>query len=220
MPANTFNTWNSKTNFVDEASLKDPNTGLYGNAIQSESCFICVGPPNIEGGIKPGELIGVGRVSSFQVNQSKNVQPNFEIGSNKKFFIPGYVMTQGSIAQITFNGPNLLKALYLYGYQDEDGIVTDSSLVGEDAPGYGNYWINLASSLFNKPFGMGMIMTDSEYNSVNNGTSPTDRSNLYGGFYMPNTFITNHSFGLSAGQLVISENVSFLCDKIYPLKFT
>jgi hypothetical protein len=205
MAASKFNEWNHRTGFVDQDSMIDSTTGIQGNHIQAESCFLFVAPPG--GEITSVEdLVGIGQATSFSLNVSKQVQPNFEIGSKKKYMIPGPTMVQGSLSKIVFSGPSLLKALKSV---DVDGTYNedpDSGLVGDEA-GFGNSWYNLASAIFNRPIALGIIMVDSEYNGSG------DTGNILGGIVLPNCYLTSQSLNIQAGMVTVSESVTFMCDE-------
>jgi hypothetical protein len=72
----------------------------------------------------------------------------------------------------------------------------------EPTPGY--FFINLASSFFNRPTGLGFVLYDME-------------GQPYGGFYMENCYIQAHTFSVASQQTVLVENVSFRASTMVPL---
>lgn len=83
----------------------------------------------------------------------------------------------------------------------------------QNAPGFGDvpnkenrdFYINLASELFNVPFGLIMVFKDT-------------RQRPYGAVYLEDCFIEAHGMGLDAGSVVISESVSGQFDSVTPIQ--
>jgi len=68
----------------------------------------------------------------------------------------------------------------------------------------GQFFINLRSSFFNKPIGLGVVLYDNE-------------SEAYGGFYLEECYINGHNMSLASQSVVIMENVSLFATNIIPL---
>lgn len=83
----------------------------------------------------------------------------------------------------------------------------------QSAPGFGgtadeqnrDFYINLASELFNVPFGLILIFKDT-------------RKRPYGAVYLEDCFIEAHNMGLDAGQVVVSEAVQGQFDSVAPIQ--
>jgi hypothetical protein len=123
------------------------------------------------------DMIPIGLVENANIQQNKALQQLFEIGSRRPFFVPGRHQIQAAMSRVIFNGPSLMKALYyLVG---EDTVSGDTQALGginaDDLPGYGNFdqgtnvseasdplWINLASEMFNHPFGLAFLLKNME----------------------------------------------------------
>lgn len=80
------------------------------------------------------------------------------------------------------------------------------------APGYGgaeesnrDFYINLASELFNVPFGLILVFKDT-------------RNRPYGAIYLEDCFIEGHNLGLNANSVVISEAVTGQFDSVTPIQ--
>jgi hypothetical protein len=69
-------------------------------------------------------------------------------------------------------------------------------------PGY--FFINLASSFFNRATGLGIVLYD-----MNNKP--------YGGAYFQNCFITMHNFSIASQQTILIEQISFRTTGIVPI---
>lgn len=81
------------------------------------------------------------------------------------------------------------------------------------APGYGasstqdnrDFYINLASELFNIPFGMCLLFKDA-------------RKRPYGAFYMEECMIEAHSMGVDSNNIVLAEGVNGQFDLLQPIQ--
>jgi hypothetical protein len=71
----------------------------------------------------------------------------------------------------------------------------------KDTPRPGYFFINLASSFFNRPTGIGFVLYDME-------------GNPYGGMYLENCYIQAHTFSVASQQTVLVENVSFRASSV------
>lgn len=158
----------------------------------------------------------IGIVQNFSVGHSHQVQRFFEIGSERSYFIPGRVMGQISLSRVMYHGPSLLRVLYAY-YEDliPPTIVpavfpnVGSATVANRhnviiPPGYENLYLNLASDLFKQPIGLGMLMRDSNEDTV-------------GANYFESAYVGNHNFGLDAGGGVIQEQASMQFERMVPI---
>lgn len=80
-------------------------------------------------------------------------------------------------------------------------------------PGYGgtdnednrDFYTNLASELFNTPFGLAVIFK-------------TAQDRPYGAQYLEDCYVESHQMGLSAADVVVAESVSGQCDRITPIQ--
>jgi hypothetical protein len=101
------------------------------------------------------------------------------------------------MTKMMLHGPSLLKALYAF-------ITTAELEALYDMPGYGDFWLNLNSELFNRGTGIGLIMRDQQ-------------ANQFGSFFFENTYIASHMFAVGAQTMVIGENVNTQFERIKPL---
>lgn len=222
VPKPKYSDWSFIDKLVDPNAVNRGAGGVAGNLlnfISSESTLVAAGPATLAGG--GGVLANVtpiGVIQSFNISQNKNIAQLFEIGSKETILLPGRTFIQSSISRLLLDGPSLMKALYST-YTDSDGVgdgeINPTTLTGYsetsagliDTAGNGNFYINLASSLFSVPFGMALLLHD-----VNN--------EVYAGCYLENCSIASHSISFSAGQTVVAENCSIRVSKIKPVKFT
>lgn len=83
----------------------------------------------------------------------------------------------------------------------------------QSAPGYGgtgqeqnrDFYINLASELFNVPFGLILVFRDT-------------RNRPYSAVYLEDCFIEGHNLQLNANNVVISESVAGQFDSVTPIQ--
>jgi hypothetical protein len=97
--------------------------------------------------------------------------------------------------------------------RDKNGLVTKVN----DAPGYGfktddgnensDFWINLASDLFDKPFGLLVMLRD-------------HRNCPYGSFYLEDVNLQAHQFNVNASSVLVAEGVSAQYDKLVPIQIS
>jgi len=163
------------------------------------------GPGDLESQIN-SKLIALGMVQSMQVSAQRNVTPVQAIGSGRNYFLAGKSMVNFNIARLYAKGNNLQRALY-------KGIISDANINGfnefepaasQTTDGNARYALNLDSELFLIPFGMCIIFRDKSNASL-------------GGFYMESCMIQGYQLGITSGQNVIMDNVSGMCDRLFPI---
>jgi hypothetical protein len=198
--------------------------------INASTVLIAAGPPRI---VSPGELQGassnedqrlqavylfpIGIVENMTIVSNRQLQILFEIGSKRQFYIPGRVVPQISLARTLFNGPNLLRALYAYYpasliHPKVFPIAqTPTSSFNEifqcpilEIPGFVDFFINLNSDLFDRPFGLLMILKD-------------DCNRPFGSFYLENAFINNHQLTVNASSTLVAEGATIQFERIVPV---
>ncbi|MCZ6674223.1 MAG: hypothetical protein O7C75_14935 [Verrucomicrobia bacterium] len=86
-----------------------------------------------------------------------------------------------------------------------------------DIPGFGlqdvkdgenaDLWMNLASDLFDHPFGLLIYLRDAQNDS-------------YGGFYLEDTNLQAHQFNVNASSVLVAEGTSCQYDKLIPVNIT
>lgn len=155
---------------------------------------------NAESGSK--SLLAIGMLQGFQFSSQKPTQPIQAIGSGRLFFVSGKSQTQWNIGRLFCNGRNLNRALY------HSAVASNINPQFFDDPAVRNnrqdmYYINLDSELFYLPFGLCSIFRDKA-------------KDLIGGVYLELAIIQSYSVGFNAGQNMILESVSGMCDRVMP----
>ena len=215
MPSNKVSDW---------ADTNGPNTvqdlGVYGKGtgfVSAESVIIAAGKPNWDDTSNSlNDMIPIGLVENANIQQNKALQQLFEVGSRRPFFIPGRHQIQAAMSRVIFNGPSLMKALYYVVGKDTESEAQNAfgGIAPDDLPGFGDFdegtdilansdplWINLASEMFNHPFGLAFLMKNMEGEN-------------FGGVFLEECFIQAHQFSIASQQTVLLENVSLRAAKV------
>ncbi len=207
---------------------------LEGRFLNAAFTLIAAGPPRLDALYTSGNLDGiayhVGVLQSVGIGQSSQWMRVWEIGSQRSYFIRGRTAGQVALGRIMYHGPSLLRVLYAYseGYTvtgtGSRGAKLFDKLFENDAqaslnlggsglknaafathPGYENFWINLASDVFDQPVGLLFILRDSNNHTV-------------GAFYVEYCNVQSHNWQTDAGGTILAENVSILYERIEPVK--
>lgn len=178
----------------------------------------------------------IGVVENFGLNQNRMIQKLFEIGSKRAYHIPGRTVGTVTLGRVLYWGPSLMRVLYAYypharipGANDLSNTTPEGSeknLFGstpniKDTPGYGankedpntvwaensDFFINLASDLFDHPMGLMAYLRDAE-------------DEPYGAFYLEDAYIQAHSFNINASSVLVAEGVSCQYDRLVPINIT
>ena len=212
---NTVDNWTDTNgpNTVQPYDIFGKGTGF----VSAESVIVAAGLPNWDDeNNNITDMIPIGLVENANIQQNKALQQLFEVGSRRPFFVPGRHQIQAAMSRVIFNGPSLLKALYYLVGEAADS--TDSNSLGginiDDYPGFGTYtagtdvsaasdplWINLASEMFNHPFGMAFLLKNMEGGN-------------YGGVFLEECFVQAHQFSVASQQTVLLENVSLRAARV------
>lgn len=194
--------------------------------IEAGTVLIAAGPATIEGSNKTDtridvdtKLVPIGLIEQAQVQQNKQLQHIFEIGSKISYIIPGRTIGNISLSRVFFDGPSLLKALYA-GEVSEDGVNTDgdkktakfisdssSTELESQFIGSGNFAINLASAFFDQPHGLCFFFRDRENQNVSQ-------------IYFEGCRIGTHSFSIHSQQNILEEAVTISFTRIVPVVTT
>lgn len=228
-----FHTMHVQTNQLEATAISAESTLLAGGPPMLEQLRETDPGPTVltEGGLQTGPnagapnttpefssrsdvLLPMGLVEQFTIQQNKQQQQIFEIGSARSYIIPGRVIQTMSIGRIFFNGPSLLRVLY-GAYKDagrmpnfEAGTEAVQVSYAVDLPaGYGQFLINLGSDLFNQPFGLGVFHRD-------------QMSRWYGAYYCEYAHVQGYTMSMSAGSSLLVEGTTAKFDTIRPIDIT
>lgn len=184
------------------------------------------------GSTQDGYAMPLGVVSDFSINQNRQLQQIFELGSKRSYFLTARNLTSLALSRVFFHGPSLLRMLYAYypaaklgagaGNQLRDNVKCPDTKTPEiafkedkcaplptvksgDLAGYDNFFINLASTLFSQPIGLVMYVKDNAGSDI-------------GAVFFEECNIEAHQMGMSQGSVVIGEGVQIRCDRILPIR--
>lgn len=209
-----------------------------GQYVSAESTLVAAGPPlasqTSQGGTSGG-VYPVGLLESVGIQQSKQLQRIFEIGSSRSYFIPGRVVGNLNLGRTFFFGPSLLRVLYAYYRHDRNNITfgTESPGTTKDfgdgfefldpnaalldgfdpsnlhelrrSPGEDYFFVDLASDLFNQPTGLAVYFKDANFFSV-------------GAMYLQEVYLQGHQMSINSGSVLIMEGTSAQFERIVPIK--
>jgi hypothetical protein len=184
--------------------------------------------------VDEGDMVyPIGVLENVGISQSKQIQRIFEIGSTRSYFIPGRVVGSITLGRVLYHGPSLLKVLYSY-YKQSVGNITfmdgppkisqngvdipnpNATLLNLPAlqnelhrvkynPGYDDFWLNLASDIFNQPTGLCLYFRNQMDVTV-------------GAVYLEECYIQGHQMSVSSGSVLIMEGASLQFDRIVPIR--
>lgn len=159
----------------------------------------------------------LGITENIGIGQNRQLTRLFEIGSRKGYFINGRTVSSLTLARTMYDGPNLLRALYAYYPRERMPNATARRTVANllslppeafrdlsRVPGYSDFFINLDSDLFDKPFGLFLLHLDSA-------------DEPYGAFYIEDAYIQSHQFGISSQANIVGEGATIQFDEIVPV---
>lgn len=228
MALENLDQWRDKFGTLQNVQDNDQSSAEQGGFLSGESAVLVAGDPTYNSG-NMANLVPVGLVQQAQISQNKQINEIFEIGSRVPFYIPGRHIIRVSLSRVLFDGPSLFYALYRngsgagtvpaanfpenladipsspypQGAADENGRVAVNNTGDDDQTQSdpGRFWVNLGSSVFNKPLGLGLVLYDME-------------GQPYGGAYLEECQVQAHNFGVSANQTVLAESISLTARRI------
>ena len=198
-----------------------------GQFINFGGCVLAAGPPYLtsmgsaDGSVDSDSVFLIGKIGNWSVGNNLMVVPIPETGSYRRYLVTGPADGQLQLSRTLYHGPSLLRALYAYysAPVESGGSIPIESLVSDtssnirrnpknritDAPGYENFWPNLASEVFTQPVGILLFIQDSNRES-------------YGACYFEQTQVVNHGFGGGPGSVVVAEQMSAMFGRCRPVK--
>jgi hypothetical protein len=159
-----------------------------GQFVNAESILLAMGPPTLASmavadptgaaALNQAVAFPLGLVQQVSIGHNLAWQRLFECGSKRSYFISGRPVGTIGVGRAYYHGPSLLRAAYAYmNKAGGAGLVEIPSLmeIGDVmsnvnphdvriAPGSGvngNWWINLASDVFQQPIGALLLIQDS-----------------------------------------------------------
>lgn len=185
--------WNHKDGLIDGTLPED----YIDKFVTGETCAVVVGKPVLAMNTSMEDLVVIGSAQQIQISQNKQLRFTWEMGSRWGTIVPGRSTGTLALTKMMLHGFSILKSLYSF-------VTTEELAALYDKPGYGDFWLNLNSELFNRGTGIGLIMRDNQ-------------ANQFGSFFFENTYIASHMFAVGAQTMVIGENVNTQFERIKAL---
>lgn len=234
-----FTTWDFH-NFHVQQEL----TG--GQFVSAETTLIAAGPPELSdiggaGATAASTVYPIGLLESVGLQQNKQLQRIFEIGSSRSYFVPGRNIGSLSIGRTFYFGPSLLRVLYAYYEQDasstqvgadaftvnpkgtqatitEDGAVLNPNPYEVLLPGYGTGLHNVVRSP-----GEGYFWIDLASDIFAQPTGMAiyfkdSNDTSLGAVYLEDCYVQGHQLNISSGSVLVMEGVSMQYDQLRPIK--
>jgi hypothetical protein len=202
------------------SALKDTNIH---DIVESGTVLIAAGPADLEVASSNSDngvrIVPIGLVESASIGMNKPLSRIFEIGSKLSYIIPGRTVGQIQLSRVFFDGPSLLKVLYA-------GEVTEDKWDGENKKaifssnenqaaslddangmqpiGSGQVAMNLASTFFDQPVGLGFYFRDQENDDV-------------GTIFFEGCRVGTYNMGISANMNVLTEAISMEFTQCVPV---
>lgn len=245
-----LNNWAPYTNYV-QGGMVD------GNYVSAQFTMLAAGPPRLamvgganafpaeaaagqltaNSGITSSSLVmPMGVIQSFGLNNSRQINRIFEIGSQRSYFIAGHTVGQLSLGRAYYHGASFLRLLYAY-FTDRIGSTQSNAAAAlhqgfssdnvqvppmympaltninnpHDVvipPGYENLFINLASDMFSQPIGLMMYMHD------------VNMKLAIGANYFESCFVPNHGISTDAQGVLYQEQVGLQFERIVPVRIS
>lgn len=189
-------------------------------------CF--VGPPRLTGmGIDVNNNVGtfstddsrfriIGFMNNITYAESAQIQPMKAIGSRRHFYSKTNQVVQGSISRMVLLGTNLFRLLY--------GVTDETFLDDKTKYRHGNFnegndltYHNLEEDIYRIPFGLGIIYSAPGLNAAEGFNALTTGKAIMAE-YLESCILQSRRVGLTTGQSMVLEDISFLADRVMPLQ--
>lgn len=208
-----------------------------GQFVSAESTLVAAGPPSLSAAGQDGSEVAypIGLLETVGLQQNRQLQRIFEIGSTRSYFIPGRTVGSLSIGRTFYFGPSLLRVLYAY-YRSTGGAFS----IGEAPPGntksspkglrdvpdpdaalLDGFSVSELPQLKRNP-GYGYLLIDLASDLFSQPTGMAiyfkdANTDTVGGFYLEEAYVQGHQMTISSGSVLVMEGVSMQYDRIVPL---
>ena len=201
----SLGTWKFQQNHVERIL----DNATY-DAVHPDDTLILAGPArkgivNVRNPTQASlSLMALGMFQSFGMQTQVPVMPLMGIGSGRSFFLRGKSQSSWNLQRVMINGRNLLRALY-HNAVEVAGISPQLFDDPASLTARSQYFINLDSELYYIPFGLAIMMR-------------TKSRTLVAGCYLELCMINSWGAQIAAGQNMVAEMVSGMCDRILPFE--
>jgi len=181
--------------------------------VESGTVLIAAGPSDLDKAVEDPDgfrVVPIGLIETAQISMNKPLSRIFEIGSKLSYIIPGRTVGGISLSRVFFDGPSLLKAIYMgevksdFATQDKKfaKFVSNPYYINGDETyqkfaniGSGNLAMNLASSFFEQPIGLAFYFKDQQ-------------DDVVGQTYFEGCRVSTLNMGISANMNVLTESIN------------
>lgn len=221
-----------------------------GEFVSAETTLIAAGPPrltDVTGGTfadpnalnteDQGDMVfPIGVLENVGLQQSKQLQRVFEIGSSRSYFIPGRTMGSINLGRVMYHGPSLLKVLYAH-YKQSAGDANFQFLNeaaetvnkgGVDVPNPNKTLLSLPDLQtvlhrvrYNPGYDDLWLNVASDIFNQPTGIAIYFRNQLdmsLGAVYLEECYIQGHQMSISSGSVLLMEGVSMQFDRLVPIR--
>ena len=228
----------SNWNFHNQRVQQEVKGGQF---VSAETTLIAAGPPvldepnrfNVGATSDNVEAYPIGLLESFGLQQNRQLQRIFEVGSSRSYFVPGRNIGSFALGRTFYFGPSLLRVLYAYYQNTTNGITIGTAASdaqinieghtlpdpkarlleagGENLhklfrnPGHDYFFMDLASDLFAQPFGMAVYFKDMNDTAL-------------GAFYLQECYVQGHQLTINSGSVLIMEGAQAQYDQLIPIQ--
>lgn len=187
-----------------------------------------IGSLNLQQARALRSIFEIGSVRRYIIPEKIITQMNI---SRVKFYGPSLMRTLYAYypnSKLNFNTGAFVTGL---AADNNQNLVQLPQITGDDVPGYGNlnsepvgagfntagasgadsqknnrdFWMNLQSSIFKQPFGLGLYLQSSN-------------KFKYGALYLEEILLGSHNIGFSANDIIIMETVQAELDRMVPIQ--
>lgn len=236
-PTTSYSNWNFYNSRVQQEVVG-------GQFVSAETTLIAAGPPSIENtdqymkGANGASLEAypIGLLESFGLQQNRQLQRIFEVGSSRSYFIPGRTIGSIALGRTFYFGPSLLRVLYAYYSTDSNGIAVSTANSGAQAdtasgrkiPDPKAALIDAAKS--NKAYHNLSRNPGEDYFFIDLASDlfaqPTGMAVYFkdyqnepvGAFYLQECYVQGHQLSVSSGSVLIMEGAQLQYDQLIPIK--
>lgn len=198
----SLQTWDFQGNHVER-----PLDNAAYDAAHPDDTLILAGPARRgrPGSANPRSMLAMGMFQGFSIGTQVSLTPVMAIGSGRSFFLRGKSQSNWSIQRAMINGRNLLRVLQhsavdagldVHRFDDPAALSRNSQ-----------FFTNLDSELFYIPFGMAVTVRSKSHT-------------LVASMYLELCMISSWGTQIAAGQNMIAESVTGLCDRVLPFQAT
>lgn len=205
--------------FINNTGISEKASIAINDIIEAGTVLIAAGPSDLDAaaahtgadGVTAGfRVVPIGLIETAQISMNKPLSRIFEIGSYLSYIIPGRTVGGISLSRVFFDGPSIMKALYMgevaadYAQKDKkySKFVSnpyDPNGKAEYVPSAnissGNIAMNLASSFFDQSVGLAFFFRDRKSQDV-------------GQTYFEGCTVSTYNLGISANMNVLTESVN------------